>query len=552
MTHIQTHDRSTDMKASPSLSRRALFAGGAATGVTALAGGCSNEGRGGVAADQANLPVTPPTFTQFKGVEPDLMGDPETGLQDAFFHYPADPPRTIMEPPGDGKKISAVTMTYSPVPPRLGRNTFWQNLNEKLGSDLDINTVPSDQYGQKFATIIAGDALPDLFFVSAIPQLPQFLDAAAVDLTPYLSGDAVNDYPFIANIPAECWQQVSLNGKIMGIPIHRGRQTTFAFAQRADLLRDKGITEDPANFEEFRDLCKELTDEKNNVWPLGGPPVDFLRQMLGLGVDWEYTDGNLTTTKDDERNEQALAACVELLDAGVMNPDSFANPDGKAWFGAGKTYYAWEWMSSWEQYFREQTSGDAFEMSALLPPPFEDGSEPVTWLGGANFGYSAVSQNVGDRVVTALAVINYLSAPFGTQEQLDVKYGVEGRHYTLDGTDPVPTAAGTSQSGLGQGYLADGPRTLYNIGDEKASRATYEAMKKVIAPGVPDPTQDLYSETKSRLWDIINGNLGNVQNDILQKRKPVSAWKDAVEDWKRTGGEQIRVELEEALASTQA
>jgi putative aldouronate transport system substrate-binding protein len=77
-------------------------------------------------------------------------------------------------------------------------------------------------------------------------------------------------------------------------------------------------------------------------------------------------------------------------------------------------------------------------------------------------------------------------------------------------------------------------------------------MKKVIAPGVPDPTQDLYSETKSRLWDIINGNLGNVQNDILQKRKPVSAWKDAVEDWKRTGGEQIRVELEEALASTQA
>ena len=38
-----------------------------------------------------------------------------------------------------------------------------------------------------------------------VEGLPQFLKAVAADLTPYLSGDAVRDYPNLANLPTSTW-----------------------------------------------------------------------------------------------------------------------------------------------------------------------------------------------------------------------------------------------------------------------------------------------------------------------------------------------------------
>ena len=54
---------------------------------------------------------------------------------------------------------------------------------------------------------VAGDTLGDLFNVDgAFAYLPQFLEARAQDLTEYLSGDAILEYPFLANLSAESWR----------------------------------------------------------------------------------------------------------------------------------------------------------------------------------------------------------------------------------------------------------------------------------------------------------------------------------------------------------
>ena len=48
---------------------------------------------------------------------------------------------------------------------------------------------------------MAGDTLGDLFNVDGeFSYLPQFLEARAQDLTEYLSGDAILEYPFLANL----------------------------------------------------------------------------------------------------------------------------------------------------------------------------------------------------------------------------------------------------------------------------------------------------------------------------------------------------------------
>ena len=50
-----------------------------------------------------------------------------------------------------------------------------------------------------------------------VPGFPQFLESRAADLTPYLGGDAIKDYPNLAAHPTSVWKTTVYNGKIFGV-----------------------------------------------------------------------------------------------------------------------------------------------------------------------------------------------------------------------------------------------------------------------------------------------------------------------------------------------
>ena len=74
---------------------------------------------------------------------------------------------------------------------------------------------------------MAGGDLPDLILLNtglgAAPNVPQFLQAQCADLSPYLSGDAVKDYPNLAALPTSAWKNSGslLDGHLVSVPIHR-------------------------------------------------------------------------------------------------------------------------------------------------------------------------------------------------------------------------------------------------------------------------------------------------------------------------------------------
>ncbi|APX31785.1 hypothetical protein BH708_02565 [Brachybacterium sp. P6-10-X1] len=540
---------------SHSISRRVVLSAATAAGA-ALTASCSNEGRGGIPAEFANAPVRLPSHIPYQGVEPDLPGDPESGLMNGYFSYPADPVATFTEPPGDGELISALVRTDDPVPPDVSRNAFWQELNTRLGSELELNIVPAPDWGQKFATTVAGDVLPELFAVAGgTPLLPQFLEASAADLTPHLSGEAVQDYPFLANIPTDTWQETAYNGKIMGVPVPRGVMSTNILYQRADLLAEKGIDGDPQSFEEFLELCEELTVPEENIFALGSVPLDLIRQMFGIPNVWAENDGALTSTFEAEEQKEALSAARRLVEAGVLNPGTFSSQpsDRKTWFGSGRNYFFFGTFSAWPQFHQAQTSGDQFAMQAMRTPGFAgDPGTACAWLGNPTYGISAIRKDATDRVRTFLRVLDWLAAPFGTEEYLFRVYGTEGVHYQLEGANPVPTDQGTSETPLGFQYLTDAPLPIYVPGNPESTQNWYDGQKVAVEYGLSDPTLGLYSETSTRLGGSIDGRMNDLSNDILQGRKPVSAWDAGVRTWRRDGGDQIRAELEQARADRQS
>lgn len=532
------------------LSRRALIGGGLAFGAVGLAAaGCSNEGRG--AAPPKNRGTggkqSLPAYERYQGVEPDLPGA-EKGIDDGFFSYPENPIQAVAEPPGDGEPITVMTGTTQPIPPALGNNEFWQAFNEAVGSPVEISLTPGEDYGDRFATVVAGNRLPHIFQMSNVPQRAQMLAATAIDLTPLLAGDEVKKYPHLANLPTASWPSGLVNGVLYGIPIPRGPISTRVMYSRADILEPMGLSYEPKSLEEFFELCKEITDPKQNRWAITDIPTDYLRQMFGVPNGWSTEGDQLVSAREHPGQEDALEAARKLWSAKYVNPDAFndQNKDHKVNFGSGTCPLASDTFSGWPGLI-EALPGGKGEFK-ILPVPKHDGSGwGQAWMGGPTHHTVSISKEAEDRIETILKYLNYLASPFGTKEYLFTKYGIEGVHHEMVDGNPILTDKGKSETRLELRYQADGPYVLYLPEQEGASQAAYDAEAKIIPTAMTNPVAGLYSETEAQEGAQINSSVDDSVGEIIQGRRPVSDYAKEVKGWKKAGGDKIRDELAEAL-----
>jgi putative aldouronate transport system substrate-binding protein len=528
----------------PNLTRRHLLALGA-SGAGLAACGAPNSAAD---ADTAsNVDVKLPTFAAWQGPPPDVPGTPE-GIPDLYDHYPAEPPARWTSAPGDGREISILTRTDASTPPGRSRNTFWAALEDSIGSPLDITLVPASDWGTKFATICAGGKLPDLMAVEAsMRALPQFLAAETVDLQEFLSGDRVLDYPYLANLPADCWRRCVVGGGLHGIPIPRGILLSNLVYGRGDLLAQRGVTELPADFDDALALFTEVNSPQENTWTFANMPLDWLRAMLSVPNGWQPTDdGSLVHSYESDRQEEALELGRRMWEAGIVHPDAFAGAGTafKQIFAAGRSLFMLDTYSAWPQFYEEATTPD-YSLLPMVLPTYQ-GRQGTPWFGNYTYGIAAITTSAQDRVETMLSVMDWFAAPFGTAEYLMRRYGLEGRHHTLEGTDPVLTDEGLAEYQLGTFYVGDAPRPIYLPGRDEAARLQRAHMEATVPFGQRNATENYYSETQSKVGKALDATMGDLANAILAGREPVSAWRPAVADWRAGGGEAMRQEFLEA------
>jgi putative aldouronate transport system substrate-binding protein len=533
------------------LSRRAFGAGALGAGALTSLGlaGCSNEGRGGAAVGD-NTDATFPSYIPYEGIEPDLKG--EDGVNDAMLHYPKDPKKVTDGTPGDGKDFGVFALTNNPAPPAMGKNKYWQELNKRLGSTMDVSVVPTGDFADRFQTTVAGDKLPEIFtfFPAQVPSLPAMLDERAADLTDLLAGDKIKKFPFLANISTETWQACVYGGKIYGIPIPRGGAQSSVMYARKDLLDDEGIEISLDSLDDFLSTCKDLTGRKR--WALGAAPTAFVREMFEIPNAWSEDGGTLTSANEDERQQDALEATRAMIKDGLVHPDAFSvdQPKRKNWVLNGTTPLIFDTLSAWPD-FSNYPLPDGFRLEVLQPPKADGGGVAPIHHGPTAQNITSISKKAEDRAEAMLEILNYFAAPFGSEEYLFKTYGIEGVDHELHGSDPVLTEKGRNETQLALRYVGQGPWVNYNASDPDVSKDQFEAEKKVIPTARKNPVNGLYSETQSRKGNQINTTLGDVESDIIQGRKPVSAWADAVKTWKKGGGDTIRDEYQKALADAE-
>lgn len=518
----------------------------------AFLAGCSKKKTNNSTA--ANTKVKLPSYIPYTGVKPDLPGD-RAGVDPAYFKYPANPVHAASGTPGKGGTLSGFANIYAAVPPALGRNTFWKALNKALGVNLTMDMIAAADYTNKLATLVAGNDVPDLVSLSfSTPSLPQLLSSRFTNLTEYLAGDSIKEYPFLANLPTDCWRRMVYDSGIYGLPIPRSPIGSIMFV-RDDIVKAKGFSTEPKSFAEFREMCKGLTDKKANKFAIGlpGPLMGFLEAMLGKPNGWVVKGGKFTSIIELDETRKALAAAQTLYKDGSFHPDSFSatTVQAKQWMFSGTVSLNRDGYRGWSSDILGTMPDREHRLGAMVAPGY-DGGPGTQAEGNSSYGIVGVKKASKANVKNILHIANWLAAPFGTAEYLLRKYGVADVDYTLKGTDPVLTQRGTAELSLPVNYLIDAPDVIYAPGESGLAKKQHAFFAKQVPLIVPDPTVGLYSQTNSSkgasLNTVLYGATGNngVQGDVIQGRKSLKDWDNAVKDWQNNGGNQIRSEYEKA------
>ncbi len=516
-----------------------------------------------------------PTYIPLQGgPKPDY---PSAGEQyeDGWDNYPSPAMKSwTKEPPGTGGTITALSNGFNPPATPYDQNPAWQAVNKALNANVVFNVVAPADYPAKMGTTMAGDDLPDLMLFpgglnvtlaqSGTANMPQFLQNKCADLTPYLSGDAIKEYPFVAAIPTFAWQNsgCAFNGHLYMLPLQRYVAGRTLFKNVGVYDSEIGKDYVPKNREDLKKVFLQLNRPQEDRYATASFQnqafhIDFYSAMHGAPNNWKLDGGKLIKNFEAPEFKEAISYQRDLFVAGVFHPKTLNYADINAArldFVAGKfTLYPEGFGQPWQDFWRRGLRNNPPINFLPLPPiPAFDGGKPTHFLGPGFIATNAMKKASPERIKELLRVMDYLAAPFGTQEDLLLQYGLPDVHYTLDanGKLTINDKSNADANYVNWKYIMQHPQVMYVPDIPGYGKAEYEAEHFLIPAGVADPTLGLYSPTLGAKGASLNRTMIDGITDIIAGRKPIAEYDQMVKDWQAQGGDQIRKELLDALAAS--
>jgi len=511
-----------------------------------------------------------PTYVPFQGPKPDLAGN-EQGLDPAFFKFPTDLVQTVTTPPGDGSTVSAITYLTLAPPPPMDQNTAWQAVNKAINATLNMEQVTAADYTARLSVVIAGNDLPDFIYNpttnvpwGVIPGLPQFLQSKCEDLTQYLSGDAIKDYPNLAHYPSYTWRSGVVSNKIYAIPVARPPIGTVMM-YRGDLLQKAGIQIDkaPKNADDFKRILQAVTRPNENQYGIASgqtsyfalTPNSSFSAIFRVPNNWRLdSSGKLIKDLETEEFKAAVGFARDTWQAGYWHPNTPTyggtfNDD----FMAGRFVFA---PGVWGQYVQ------LWDIEAIRLPdariypmhPFAaDGGKPYYQAGSGQFGVTYMKQQPSpDRIKMLLRIANYFGSPFGSNEWLLNYFGVKDTDFKFnDQGAPVLTEQGRSELTAVWRYVSSPAYALFSANrSQEFAQVSYAAEQAMIAAMDVDPTLGLYSQTAAQQGPLVQDTFMSGVSDIIQGRRQISDLDGLITDWKNKAGDKMRSEFQDAIAAS--
>jgi len=521
-----------------------------ATGAPAPAGAASAPASGSASPKTAGSGLKLPTYVPPNVANPDIAGSPQ-GLPPAYFSFPKDLTKSVQGVPGKGGDFAPMVITNSgPVAP-LAQNPAWQEVNKQLGVNLKPNVVAAPDYITKTNALVAAGDVPELFLAfTSFPGMPDMLNSLCADLTPYLAGDAIKDYPNLAATPSFAWPFAVFSGKIFGIPSGTGG-LGGGMLYNQTLLDQASITS-IANTDDFTRAAKAVTKAGSGLYAFASYPLGWFLEVFRAPNGWRLDGGKLTKDWETPEYKAAVAYLRSLYDAGVINPDSpNITPTASVnnWYAA-KSTFAYTTYANYMLGYDRLASTTASAKPRAMQPFGHDGGKGVQFL-GSTATLTLLKKASPDRIKELLAVLNFTTAPFGTQEWLLLHYGIKDVDFKFDDKgNPLLTQQGSQDVTVSPPWLlGGGTSVLYDAAHPDFAKQASQDESAALKIGVADPTAGLYSPANAQKGVVITMKVNDGVKSIVFGREDITAFDQLVKDWRAGGGDQVRAEFEQLIQS---
>jgi len=507
-------------------------------------------------------------------LKPDFPAD-GPGYDDGYNSYPAKPVKALPnDPPGTASTVKVMSIALFPPPTPMDQNPAWQAVNKALNTTMQIEVVTQADYPVKLGTAMAGSDLPDMLYIyaragssstlAAATGMPQFLQSQAADLTPYLAGDAARDYPNLAAIPTVAWKNAgcAYQGHLYLVPLHRYLPGQMWVKNVNAWDKELGKDYVPKNADDFKRALQALTRPQQGFYGIVGAQ-DSVMQMatfasiFGAPNGWRMESGG-KLVKDIETPEyrEALGYGRDLYASGVFHPDSLNYPSNviaRQNFIAGKFAIHRDPINGWQ---------DAWRQALRQTPPFEvrplplfaarDGGKPQHFVTGGHLWATALKKSTPERTKELLRIMNWLAAPFGSEEDQLLTFGLRNIDYTIDdkGNPTLTQQGNTDANYVPWKYIAQHPLVFYSPDLPDYAKVMYDTEHMLMPYAVSDPTFGQVSATDFSKGFTLTQRTNEGITDIVVGRRPIGEFDQLVKEWQANGGEQIRKEYAESIAGS--
>jgi putative aldouronate transport system substrate-binding protein len=519
-------------------------------GASVLVAGCAEKRQvsKGTAVAADKLKSLAPNRIPFDipGLKPDLAGS--EFVQPGFLTRPAQMVQAVTTPPlTSGKEVTAMTPLWGTVPPGIGDNSYYEEVNKRLGGVVRFNISDGNTYGQKLSTVLASGDVPEMVMVPQweLIKIGHFTEAANklfADLSPYLAGDKAKEFPLLANYDTAAWQYGVFGGVLQGIP-WQNDPYPFATFVRQDILEELGLQQ-PKSGDDLVALGKAITDAKKKRWAFGGGMEQEMQRAFAAPREWrKKSDGTLEYKYETPEWAASIEFMTKLFEAGYVHPDIVANQDAdnKGIFGSGQMIIYRDGPGAWHEALgRFQADNPKFDMQIVAPYPAKPGGKTIMWRNEPAGMFVFIKKGLGDaRTRELLALSNWASAPFGTQEYELVFNGVEGKHYNVEDGKIKQTALGRKEVAPTYMFLSGRPAANEKSQYKGLVQAQYDWQTTSSKILDNDPFVGIRVERPSKMAGLAKPTEDKMQ-EIFRGKRPVSEWATIVKEWQDQGGNEAR------------
>ncbi|WP_171650961.1 extracellular solute-binding protein [Paenibacillus foliorum] len=442
--------------------------------------------------------------------------------------------------------ISLMMAFFSKEPPRS--DAAIKKIEEYTNSKLNITWVPNNGYPEKLNATIASGSLPK---VMVIPDMKASVVVNSVKSGMFWElGPLLKDYPNLSKLNATALKNTAIDGKMYSLPRERVLARNGIII-RKDWLDNLGLKE-PKTVDELYNVIKAFAQndpDKNGKNDTAGITEDkslnifsHMLAVMGGGNTWDDKSGSLSPVFASTEYLETMKFMKRLVDEKLMNQDFAINPNRDDDFNKGKIGIAFNPLDS-------SLSGSYAELRKLNPQAKLtvisriDGPKGPKVMGGSGFNGGFMIPKTSVKTEAELKdVLTFMDKIMDPKMRELFTWGIEGKHFKKENGAFVFTdknAYVEEVDPLTQ-LVFIGYNLLYTEQSQSELGKTIEQMwKENESIAVMNPAIPVISKTQVEKGKELDKVISDAQVKFILGNIDENGWKQAIEQWKKNGGDKV-------------